>query len=191
MILISLLSFIILLYSILYLYFIFSSCMHLPYYYIFFLSFLLFSLLLHFPSHFIAFSITDFQHYLWFSSLTLVIHTLPLCCLHLASLIVPPILTLLPPSLLLLFCLLQSPSFSSYTLKLYFCPSLWYRVNLYLFPTIRFSFHFIREGQQSKPLPTEGMNENRLVEAIIGRPRVQEARGSEPHCGGGQYCYST
>lgn len=71
-----------------------------------------------------------------------------LCCLHPASLILLPILTLLPPSLLLSFCPLYSHSRPSHTLylKLYFRPSLRYHVNLYLLPTILLSFHFSRQG---------------------------------------------
>lgn len=130
-----------------------------------------------------------------------------LYCLHPASRIFLPILTLLPPSLspYLLPRPLNSLSFSlslsvslflpsqillTRYLKLYFRPSLRYRINPSLLPTIFFSFYFDRQ-RQNKPLPTEGMNENRLVEAIIGRARVQEARGGKPRRGGGQHCYST
>lgn len=65
---------------------------------------------------------------------------------------------------------------SSRTLNLYFHPCLRYRINPSLFCAILFSFHFGRQ-RQNKSFPTEGINENRLVEAIIGRTRVQEAEG--------------
>lgn len=39
-----------------------------------------------------------------------------------------------------------TPSLVARYLKLYFRPSLEYRVNLYLLPTILFSFHFSRQG---------------------------------------------
>jgi len=35
------------------------------------------------------------------------------------------------------------------------------------------------------------MNANRLVAAIIGHARVQEARDGKLYHGGSQYCYST
>lgn len=71
-------------------------------------------------------------------------------------------------------------------LNLYVHPPLRYRVDPSLFRAVLFSFHFGRQ-RQNKSLPTEGINENRLVEAIIGRTRVQEARGGVAnwHRGGG------
>lgn len=148
-----------------------------------------FSLLLHLPSRSSP-SLLLVSNIIFGSLLTLSSFTrFSLCCLHPASLILLPILTLLPLHLFYYlpasYTLTPSP-FShatwSYTFILLFgiasiCIS-------YPLSSSRFT-SVDRDSREWEPLPTEGMNENRLVEAIIGRPRVQEARGGESHRSGG------
>lgn len=135
----------------------------------------------------ITFSVSRLRHYPWFSSHTLLIHTLlPLHCPHPPSRILLPILTLLPPSISP--CLL-CPSFA-FSLPPFSSDLVSHAIWSYTSSFSSVSRRSISSSgspplallhyrqRQNKPPPTEGMNENRLVEATIGRTRVQEARGS-------------
>lgn len=80
-----------------------TSCTHLPFYYFFLLSFLSFSPLLHFPPRSLP-SLLLVPNIIFDFLLTLSSFTrFSLCCLNLTSLILLPILTLLPSSLFIIF----------------------------------------------------------------------------------------
>lgn len=128
----------------------------------------------------------------WFPSHTLLIHTL-LPLLSSPSLTHPPSHSHASPSIsfvlspispraftaTLLFFISRSVTPSRALPEATLRPSLRGGItSIHLsFPPSFSRFHFAVRQRQSLPPPTEGMNENRLVEAMIGRARVQEAEG--------------